>query len=251
MMTRRVLGGLSAAVAVLVGVTFVGSSASAGPPAKVAVCHLDAESGTYKAISIPERAAQAHLRHGDGIPGGNVPGSEGAFEFDDDCGQVATIPTEFAVAYTNLDGTPGYDPTGDALLARLIDDDRDGVPSAGDKLLLDRYPLDIDGISLGTFGVTEYQVTGILSSSGFAITVNTSAGNVTFIDTAGAGLPTESEAFQSLGSTCFVQDGFTESFALDFTRWSTSCPGSPSQSVEEDFVQRSGDQPFLDVDLNL
>lgn len=74
---------------------------------------------------------------------------------------------------------------------------------------------------------------------------------MTFIDTAGAGLPTENEAFQSAGSTCFVQDGFTESVALDFARWDTSCPGSPSPSVSSESVGRSGDQPFLAVDLNL
>lgn len=34
-------------------------------PAKVEVCHYDAETNTYKTLSVNEKALKAHLRHGD------------------------------------------------------------------------------------------------------------------------------------------------------------------------------------------
>lgn len=56
---------------------------SSSKQAKVEACHLDDE-GNYKLLSIAEPALKAHLKHGDGVPGGDVPGMEG-FVFDETC----------------------------------------------------------------------------------------------------------------------------------------------------------------------
>ena len=58
--------------------------------AKVDVCHLDDE-GNYKLLSIAGPALQAHLNHGDGLPGGDVPGMENHV-FDGDCQPFDPIP---------------------------------------------------------------------------------------------------------------------------------------------------------------
>jgi hypothetical protein len=62
--------------------------------ARVAVCHYDDDA--YKLITVAAPAVAAHLRHGDGLPGGAVPGPEG-YVFDEACQPVlsATCPCSF------------------------------------------------------------------------------------------------------------------------------------------------------------
>ena len=62
---------------------------------KVAVCHSD-DDGTFRLIEVGAPALPAHIRHGDGVPGGAVPGQEG-FVFDSAC---APVPVEFAACFT-------------------------------------------------------------------------------------------------------------------------------------------------------
>jgi hypothetical protein len=60
--------------------------------ARVAVCHYDADAGTFHLITIAAPALPAHLRHGDGLPGGAVPGPEG-YVFDEACQPIAAAAT--------------------------------------------------------------------------------------------------------------------------------------------------------------
>lgn len=53
---------------------------------KVAVCHSD-DDGTFRLIEVGAPALPAHIRHGDGAPGGAVPGRPG-FVFDEACAPV-------------------------------------------------------------------------------------------------------------------------------------------------------------------
>jgi hypothetical protein len=58
---------------------------------KLDVCHVDGN-GTYTKINIAEKAFQAHLNHGDSIPGGLVPGSGDGYIFTADCTVIAACP---------------------------------------------------------------------------------------------------------------------------------------------------------------
>ena len=58
---------------------------------QVELCHLDFDTGTYGLIRVAERAVPAHLAHGDGGPGGPVPGREGV-TFGPDCSLVNPNP---------------------------------------------------------------------------------------------------------------------------------------------------------------
>lgn len=51
---------------------------------KTDVCHFDADSGTYHLINVSNNAVEAHVNHGDGFPGGAVPGMDG-YVFGGDC----------------------------------------------------------------------------------------------------------------------------------------------------------------------
>lgn len=86
----RVTGILLLAVAPLALVPW-GAVANAAPNAaadKTDVCHWDDDTGTWARLSVSGRAVPAHLDHGDGVPGGSVPGPEGR-TFDAGCTPVS------------------------------------------------------------------------------------------------------------------------------------------------------------------
>ena len=58
---------------------------------KVDICHATGN-GSFRLISVSANAVPAHLAHGDGLPGGPVPGMVG-FEFDDECNAVEVLQT--------------------------------------------------------------------------------------------------------------------------------------------------------------
>ena len=52
---------------------------------KVDICHYEAESDSFKRISVSENAEQKHFaNHGDGNPGGEFPSMDG-YVFDEEC----------------------------------------------------------------------------------------------------------------------------------------------------------------------
>lgn len=89
-----------AVLTVLVATFGFTTPASAGGKAnKVDVCHVD-DDGIYKLISVSQKAQKAHTEHGDGSPGGTVPGTIDTFA--DDCTIIPAPPT--AVACATLGG---------------------------------------------------------------------------------------------------------------------------------------------------
>jgi hypothetical protein len=99
-----------------------------------------------------------------------------------------------AVAYSNLDGVDGYDPTGsDVLIARLMDTNGDGVHSAGDTAVLVQYPLGLTAPEFGEFGSTTHVGASDPVIVGNAAGVKTAEGSI-FVWRADQGL----EAFLQL-----------------------------------------------------
>jgi len=74
---------ISVSTAVLLVLGMLVSGIAVAQVAKVNVCHRTGN-GTYRLISVSERAVPAHLAHGDGLPGDPVPGMEGKI-FGPDC----------------------------------------------------------------------------------------------------------------------------------------------------------------------
>lgn len=54
------------------------------PPAKTSICHYDKTAGTWSRISVSSQSVAQHMKHGDGLPGGAVPGQTGNI-FDASC----------------------------------------------------------------------------------------------------------------------------------------------------------------------
>ena len=112
------------------------------PPPKpdkeqVAVCHydpaglLDPSVPLWKLLLVNPKSVDSLLARGDGLPNSAVPGTDGAYVFDEYCVPQPVTPTEtiFAVAYTDMDTTDGdYNPDADALIAKLVDGNANGGP---------------------------------------------------------------------------------------------------------------------------
>jgi hypothetical protein len=63
----------------------------ASPVGKVEICHHSDTGGIFRPLSVAAPAVSAHLDHGDGMPGGEVPGMAG-YVFGDGCGVVPIGP---------------------------------------------------------------------------------------------------------------------------------------------------------------
>ena len=91
----------------------------------------------------------------------------------DDC-----IEPLLAVAYSNLDGINGYDPTGtDVLIAKLVDTSGDGLASAGDTVVTSQYPLDFGATGFGSFTVASHGVTAVSIGSSDDVVIEAGAGS--------------------------------------------------------------------------
>ena len=110
-----------AAVAVAVLLPSTASGQSSSSPGKVTICHVNANRDRYSPITISVKAAPAHVRHGDfaasQLQGRNV----------------------FAIAYTELDGVPGYGLC-DVLIAAIVDENENSTLDSPDRVHLGSYP---------------------------------------------------------------------------------------------------------------
>lgn len=83
--------GLAAMRAQLKGIADARTGAQAKGQNKVSVCHRTGfDANTFILLRVAAPAVNAHLRHGDGLVGGEVPGQPG-YTFGDDCSPVEAV----------------------------------------------------------------------------------------------------------------------------------------------------------------
>jgi len=262
-MRRIVLLGLAAGlVAAFVLPTAVSAKAN-----KVDVCHLnDLGEWQVNSVSSRGRAVNAHLRHGDGLPGDEVPGMD-QYTFDDDCVPVADEPLEliFAVAYTDVDESDGgYNPSVDVFIAKLVDGPgsaADGVIGVGDRIISDRYPLTLTApFTYGSYSLANHTVStvnAVLPASGgegfVSVSESVSGGNANF-------------TWQISSEDQRYTEDFDTGVGTGSSFFSDAHPGddsdtilvvAPGPSLAEISVgpfqvhNRTTDDDFLDIDLNI
>ncbi len=146
------------------------------------VCHVvddDPSVTEWRLLGVNDRAIASHLAHGDVLPGGEVPGTNGAFVFDETCVLQATERI-FAVAYTDMDTADGgYNAGVDVLIAKLVDGPgtaNDGLVGAGDLVVTNQYPRDFGGSTFGDFTVTEHVITGSINMNAEICSVYSNTG---------------------------------------------------------------------------
>lgn len=263
----RYLNKVGLAVITLVAM-LVATPASADAD-RVPICHLD-EQGVFTLLNVSARgnAVNAHLGHGDGVPGDPVPTMAG-FSFDDGCVPVADGPSILAVAYINLNGIDGYQPDGgDVMITQFEDVDNSETPTAGDIIRTNRYPVDIDGTSIDPFPIQEHIITEVVEFPGtqlggfapadlLSFEVITTTSEVSFSEQffAWAATPT-TELY--LESRQFGPGAFGSSFRdsidgsqPDVASFQILSPsfGLDAVNQSDSFAVRTGDDPFVDVDV--
>jgi hypothetical protein len=135
--TKSTYTGLLTAV-VLVG-SLAMTSAQAGKKPQVDICHLDAEEGIFKPISVNRNSLENHIvNHNDQLP--HEDPIDGSPTLDEDCLIIFTTHV-LARAYIDADPTDGdYNGLVDPDIAILYDTVDDGVAGNGDELYLFEYP---------------------------------------------------------------------------------------------------------------
>ena len=122
----------------------------AAKPAGIPMCHYDDDTNEYKLKSVNPKAKDAHLGHGDLLPG--MDNGDGNESVDDDCFLV--LPeTLLAIAYINVDQVAGYHSEADFPIVEIYNADSDPRITAGDKVKFGHYPLGADPEGIFNAGV--------------------------------------------------------------------------------------------------
>lgn len=243
-----------ALVTILAGVLLIPVVAAGGPPEKVEICHFNADDDPdapeWELLEVASPSVTAHESHGDGFPGGEVPGTDGQFVFDENCVPQA-VELVFAVAYTDTDTSDGgYNPNVDVLIAKLVDGPdaaADGAVGAGDLVITDQYPKNFDADEFGSFGVNEHTVASLVDVFGCHI-LSDNGDRHSWVDTVGANEGYgEFTVPSGLGTLTAISDGF--GLFPDQIIVGSQSPSSPQDAVNLGAGDTS-DQAFVDVDLN-
>ncbi|MEZ5238204.1 MAG: hypothetical protein R2716_04445 [Microthrixaceae bacterium] len=150
-----------------------------------------------------------------------------------------------AVAYSNLDGIDGYDPTGtDVLVAKVVDTNLDGVPSSGDTVEANQYPLDFDSTAFGDFNGATNVVTGVATTAPGFLVVDLSATIAVVFNSVNTD---EFGEFESGASRTLLQDasGFDRVKAASCA----TCLLDPATPVGESVRSNSVDDGYIDVEV--
>lgn len=239
-------------------VTPLDALSGGGGAEKVMVCHLDAdiadpdEDGPgWELLEVrSNRALEQHLAHGDGVPGGEVPGMPG-YAFDDACVPTATEPKVFAVAYVDRNpGDGGYQEGTDVLIAKLVDANRDGVISVGDEVIRDRYPLDFDAAALGVFGGSSSPVEFVWTASSTDVLVGTGGTNAVWFHN-DQNLEYYFEETADEVTDLFLRDHFTQALIESIRAVFDSGLSRPQTEVFQVREALPTDDAYLDVDIEL
>ena len=160
--------------------------------------------------------------------------------------RIERVGKTFAVAFVDLDDDDRIDPT-DVLISRVIDTNRDGIPSKGDTIEMGRYPTTRNPKDVGdtrAWGVTRHSVEYVefYDRGGLSITSTTSGRHVWYHD--------RRQEFYAEGEllsddTDGIGDGLARD-TIDYVSLSTRSPSRPSSSM--DLVQKHpGDDGLIDV----
>jgi hypothetical protein len=169
----------------------------------------------------------------------------------------APVSKVLAIAYSNLDGSPGYHyqdlgqcpHSCDVLIAKLVDTDGNG-PDAGDRIDMGYYLLHLQPewpTDFKAWGVSSHTVTAVEPPSFGEIQVLSANGNHEWHGHPASSAEYYSEAATGGVPSTVIQDGFQDP-GRDLIE---TDPGSPSQPGTPPWWDRVGtsDELFIDVDV--
>jgi hypothetical protein len=157
---------------------------------------------------------------------------------DQDDGMDAVI---LAVAYSDIGTVPNEFDAGDVLIAKLVDENGDGVPSAGDIIRMGHYPIvfapETFPDDFGTWQDDEHEVTRAASHNATFVSVYSDAGQHDWL------AQSSLERYWEGPTSSYINDIGAERIHLD--------PKSPSRPADAiyDWRPDTPDDPFIDVDI--
>ena len=168
--------------------------------------------------------------------------------------QLLPLTGILAIAYSDLDESHSYT-VGDVLIAKLMDTNGDKTPSAGDTIVMGKYPTKLPPTTsdFASWGVTSHVIDKVHSADPDELEVWTGTG--TFPDTQHVWY---SESISSsdqyddyiesaaLGGTSELEDRVASS-ADDSIYFMPSSPSRPTTTVPETRARSTGDDYFIDV----
>jgi hypothetical protein len=160
-------------------------------------------------------------------------------------------PKVLAIAFTNLDGVPGFG-SGDVLIAKLVDTNGDKVPSVGDTITMGRYPTSLTPgpADFGDWNVKSHTVTSVTTATADVVAVSSAAGEHTWNATSQDEVYYEG-TFASLGvqAAATVADIWIAASTKDSLFVASGSPSDPDTPVRT-AVDSPSDDPFIDVVIN-
>lgn len=217
------------------------------------ICHFNADDDPgvpdWELLDVNSRSVDAHVDHGDGFPGEEVPGTEGEYVFTEEC-VTELAELIFAVAYTDLDPSDGpFDATQDELLAKLIDgpgEARDGVLGPGDLIVAVQYPRDFEASGFASFADPVTVVSDVEFANLYACRVNAGTEWFMFVNSG------VWERYAEVGDTgvAVVDDGQGNgTYDQIFADPNTPSPSEPSEAVRMVRGPSDTDEAYMDVDV--
>jgi hypothetical protein len=156
-----------------------------------------------------------------------------------------------AIAYTDVDpgDGDGFKDGTDVLIAKLVDTNGDGVVSAGDTVVTNRYPKNFAATTFGNFGETSHLVDGIIGSDSNEVSVQDGALKFIWADIADGEVYSEYDQTNAGGTYTQIVDAFSATGRLgEGITVNEMSPSVPDSSFAEAREQPS-DDPHIDVDI--
>ena len=157
-----------------------------------------------------------------------------------------------AIAYSDLNGTPGYQAgTDDVLIAKLVDDDGTPGLNPGDHIIMGRYPTTVDPQGPGDFadwGVSSHEVRHVNTYRPGTADIS-AVGTGTFLWQINTSLPSEKFGEQHFASSSFLdlRDAGRGHLPINVQTGSSSQPTTPVNSGS--YTTLGGDDDYVDVEI--
>jgi hypothetical protein len=148
-----------------------------------------------------------------------------------------------AIAYSDLVRDQVYG-SGDVLIAKLVDTNRDGIVSPGDTIEMGSYPKDLAASGFYSWTATGHVVTSVDHATPTYVDVNSAAGTQQWLSTTNTEYYLEVNGSGSLIMDLHISDPPNE----DMVDVNLGTPGAPATDAF-DQIETIGDQRFIDVDI--